>query len=206
MLCNEIKYIRSLFSANGYPEWWLEREERRSEKESKTSLEETENKRFAILRLPFLGSCSTKLGRKISKLLEERYDVKIRTVYNNYKVGNYFVLKDRLPAVLTPNVVYEFKCVVDNAVSYVGMTSRQLVVRIGEHFDPTKYSAVQDHVATCHRCGNENPLDRFEVLRACRNSIETACTEAFYIKTRRPYLNKQLVSTMGCQFLIKIFK
>ena len=87
-----------------------------------------------------------------------------------------------------------------------GMTSRQLVVRVSEHFDPTKHSAVQDHVATCHHCCDGNPLDRFEVLRGCRTSIETACTEAFYIKKKRPHLNKQLVSTMGCQFLIKICK
>ena len=159
-----------------------------------------------IFKLPFLGSCSTKLGRTITKLLESDYNVKIRTVYNNQKVGNYFGLKDQMPPVLTPNVVYQFKCAVDSTISYIGMTSRQLVIRIGEHFDPSKYSAVQDHVATCRGCGDGNPLDRFEVLRPCRNSTETACTEAILIKKNRPILNKQLASTMGCQFLIKIFK
>ena len=205
-LCKEIKYLRELFRTNGYPDWWLDREEKRSKNEAKRLPQETENNRFAILRLPFLGSCSTKLGRTLTKLLESSYNIKIRTVYSNQKVGSYFVLKDRLPPVLTPNVVYQFKCAVDSAVTYIGMTSRQLVVRVGEHFDPAKYSAVQDHVATCSGCSNGNPLDRFEVLRACRNSIETACTEAFFIKKNRPILNKQLASTMGCQFLIKIFK
>jgi hypothetical protein len=208
-LGNEIINIKNLFSKNGYPHWWLDREEKRSKIEeirTNKTPEKTEQKRYAILKLPFLGLCSAKLGRKISNILESKYDVKIRTVYNNYKVGNYFVLKDRLSPTLTPNVVYEFKCAVDSAVSYIGMTTRQLVVRIGEHFDPSKNSAVQEHVAMCPTCSDQKALDRFSILRTCRNTIETECTEAIMIKKHRPYLNKQLTTSMGCQFVIKIFK
>ena len=205
-LSYEINYIKKLFSKNGYPDWWLQREEQKMEMGTKRPSEETETKRYAILRLPFFGLCSTRLGRKISKILENEFDVKIRTVFNNYKVGNYFVLKDRLPPLLTPNVVYEFKCAVDSTKSYIGMTTRQLVIRIGEHFNPAKNSAVQDHVAVCQSCVNSNALDRFKVLRSCRSTIETECTEAILIKKHRPYLNKQLASSMGCQFLIKVYK
>ena len=130
----------------------------------------------------------------------------MRTVYNNYKVGNYFALKDRLSPTLTPNVVYEFKCAVDSAVSYIGMTTRQLVVRVSEHFDPTRNSAVQEHVAMCHACSNQNALDRFSILRTCRNTTETECTEAILIKKHRPILNNKLTGSLGCQFTIKVFK
>ena len=205
-LSNEICHIKELFWKNGYPRWWLEREEGRSENEDQRTPEESENKRFAILKLPFLGLCSNKPGRKLSKILEGEYDIKIRTVYSNYKVGNYFVLKDRLSPPLTPNVVYEFKCAVDSAVSYIGMTTRQLAVRISEHFDPKKQSAVQDHVAMCRGCSNSNALDRFVILRTCQNSTETECSEAILIKKHLPSLNKQLAVSMGCQFLIKVFK
>ena len=127
-------------------------------------------------------------------------------MYRSYKVGNYFVLKDRLPSPLTPNVVYEFKCAVDSAVTYIGMTTRQLAVRISEHFDPSKYSAIQDHVAMCRDCCNGNALDRFVVLRTCQNPTETECSEAILIKKFQPSLNKQLATSMGCQFLVKVFK
>ena len=127
--------------------------------------------------------------------------------YRNYKVGRYFPLKSEMPWPLQPNVVYEFTCSVDRETTYIGMTTRQLVARVEEHFNPRKRSAVQDHVARCADCANtKNCLDRFKIIQFCRNRYETEIAEAMMIRKCGPSLNKQLGDSNGCSFAIKVFK
>ena len=133
--------------------------------------------------------------------------MKTKVVYTNFKIGQYFILKDRTPWKFAANVVYKFECSVDRAVTYIGMTTRPLVIRAGEHFDPRKLSAVQSHVATCNGCANAgNFLDNFRVLRKCNSDAETEVCEALLIQQQCPPLNKQLGATNGCSFVINVFK
>ena len=119
-----------------------------------------------FLQLPYVGIDSCKLSRALAKILDEDRHVRLRTVYNNFKVGQYFAL----PWQLTPSVVYKFACSVDRGVTYIGITTRQLVARIKEHFDTKKQLGMQNHVATCSRCADTgNCIDLFKVLMFCRN-------------------------------------
>ena len=160
-----------------------------------------------VLRLPFLGRCSSKLGMTLRNLLSAKFDVRLRVVYNSFKVGQYFILKDRTPWPLTSNVVYKFQCPGDRAVSYIGMTTRQLVERVVEHFDPKRQSAVQDHVANCTNCSDSRePLSMFSILQQCRSNRDTAITEAMLICKFNPVLNKQLGKYRGCSFNVNVFR
>ena len=64
------------------------------------------------------------------------------------------------------------------------MTTRQLVPRTKEHFDPKKQSAIQNHVATCSGCADTgNCVDLFKVQKLCRNRHKTEVAEAMTINT-----------------------
>ena len=142
----------------------------------------------------------------LRNLLSAKFDVRLRVVYNSFKVGQYFILKDRTPWPLTSNVVYKFQCPGDRAVSYIGMTTRQLVERVVEHFDPKRQSAVQDHVANCKNCSDSRePLSMFSILQQCRSNRDTAITEAILIYKYNPVLNKQLGKYRGCSFNVNVF-
>ena len=48
------------------------------------------------------------------------------------------------------NVVYKFSCSRDANISYIGMTTRHLGIRIEEHLHhKTTKSAIRDHIETC---------------------------------------------------------
>ena len=85
--------------------------------------------------------------KRLIKIFQNDLGVRLRTVYNIFKVGQYFGLKDKMPWQLAPNVMHEFKCSVDRDITYIGMSTRQLLSRVAEHFDPKKHSTVQSHVA-----------------------------------------------------------
>ena len=201
----EINFLKNLFSKNGYPEWWIKRTMVKcSNPRDKDEVDAEVDS--IVLRLPFLGRCSSKLGMTLRNLLSAKFDVRLRVVYNSFKVGQYFILKDRTPWPLTSNVVYKFQCPGDRAVSYIGMTTRQLVERVVEHFDPKRQSAVQDHVANCKNCSDSRePLSMFSILQQCRSNRDTAITEAILIYKYNPVLNKQLGKYRGCSFNVNVF-
>jgi hypothetical protein len=159
------------------------------------------------VKIPYIGVESEKFGKMLRKILERRFTEKVKVVYQNFKIGRYFGLKERTPWLYSGNVVYKFVCSGDGETSYIGMTTRQLFVRVAEHFDPAKKSAVQDHVAGCRSCQMmKNPADGFTRCRICTDPKETEVIEAMLIQSSRPTLNKQLGKFNGCSFVLNIFK
>ena len=214
-----------MFSKNGYPAGFVEKIYKsltRSEKSINSGDGDDssgvgvansddghgdEDEISVVLKLPYMGILSTKFGRRIRTILEESFTAKLRVVYQSCKVGRYFGLKDKTPFPYSSNAVYKFTCSEDGDKSYIGVTSRQLFVRVSEHFNPTRLSAVQDHVSGCRSCQQmTNPIDRFEVCRICSDSKEAEVAEAMFIQELRPALNKQLGEHKGCSFLLKVFK
>ena len=207
-----IDYLKKLFLKNSYPNWWITKAESDITRGAATKKEDQdESAVYSLLRTPYIGNDSRKLGRKLTRIFQKYLDVQLCILYNSFKVGNYFTLKNREPWQLTPNVVYKFQCSVDRDVTYIGMCSRQLVARVSEHFDPKRNSAVQDHVAHCKECSNSsNCLDRFEVLQFCRNKYDTEVAEAMLITEHSSFLNKLPGILNGCSaqcsFTTKAFK
>ena len=75
---------------------------------------------------------------------------------------------------LISNVVYKFVCSCDTNVTYIGMTTRHLGVRVEEHLHSKKDSAVQNHINVCQSCkDNKHLFDNFSILKhAILNTVQ----------------------------------
>ena len=105
------------------------------------------------------------------------------------------------------NFVYEYTCSGDGAISYLGMTTRQWFVRMSEHLDPTKNSAVSSHLGKCQACHETTyKQGNFRIVTNCRSVRETEIKEAMWIRKCKPSLNVQMGTFQGCSFLMRVFK
>ena len=57
------------------------------------------------LSIPYIGKQLVKFGKKISALLNAKFDIDINIVYTTSKIGSYFKLKGRTPLPLGTCVV-----------------------------------------------------------------------------------------------------
>ena len=130
----------------------------------------------------------------------------MRPVFSSFKVKNYFNLKARTPYLYLANVVYEFRCLCDTNLSYIGKTKRHLLTRAKEHLtlESSSNSEVKAHLESCNVCRGAVPETHFRILKECRNDYETRVQEAFLIKKHNPRLNKQLFNK-GAFFTLKVF-
>ena len=66
------------------------------------------------------------------------------------------------------NVVNKFNWSCDADLSYIGMTTRHLSVRVWEHLHSKVRSAGAKHIDNCHVC-KEKPVgvNEFKIMRAC---------------------------------------
>ena len=159
-----------------------------------------------IIKIPFVGEASHEFGNKLKSLFDHEFQVPVRPVFSSYKIKNYFNLKARTPFLFCSNVVYEFKCLCDANLSYIGKTKRHLLTRAMEHLTlgGDCKSEVKTHLESCHVCRGAVPETHFRILKKCRSDYETRIHEAFLIKKHNPRLNKQLFNK-GAFFTLKVF-
>ncbi len=208
LLSEEVDKISKLFKKNGYPEWFFNKEKENfmNGTNNKPQKEPDSKDWYCALTLPYIGSDSVKLARRLKSIFSETFGVVVKISYRNCTVGDYFGLKDKTPKLFSSNVVYKFQCFEDETVAYIGTTSRQLWVRIKEHLNPRFDSAVQSHVAMCKGCQNQrNLVPQFSLLKVCRDKREAEIVESMRISQCKPILNKQIL-TNGKSFLLQIFK
>lgn len=131
------------------------------------------------------------LFEKVKKLLSK---VNIKTVAKGiHNVGNslFANLKDKTPAHLQSNVIYEAKCTCDK--TYVGQTRQRLEKRMYNH----KYSAKngsEEHSALCKHMietGHEPTLEDTKILKIERQRSKLDIYEMIEIKKRPECLNKE---------------
>ena len=85
-------------------------------------------------------------------------------VYSTFKVGAYFGLKSKVPVLFKPKLVYQYSCPWDEGMSCIGMTTTQWLM--GQHFDPSKKTAIFTHFAQCLTCHESKPKSKyFTVLK-----------------------------------------
>ncbi len=114
---------------------------------------------------------------------------------NNFTIGAFFNIKDRMPDALCSHVVYGFSCPTCHS-GYVGSTSRNLIIRTCEHrgisfrtnrqFISPSISNIRSHSLT-HDHVYEN--NYFKILYKARDIHELRLAESLLIHKNRPSLN-----------------
>ena len=128
-LGNELQVLRSIFTRNGYPGHVLDKYQQLSPPSSPSFIGPEHCP--GIIRLPWVGSISTHLERKIRTSVRLAYfSVQVYAVYHKSRA---FVLpKDKLPSPSLSNVIYLFECRHCES-RYVGKTTQHLSDRIKQH-------------------------------------------------------------------------
>ena len=135
----------------------------------------------------------------------KRYKINIMAAYTSTRVGSYFNLKSNCSRSFKSNVVYKFTCSVDQNVSYIGETKRQLFRRVLDHTKTDKKSAVFGHLYVCTNCQNsKNIMDQFEILKKCE-SKNIYSFEALLIAKFKPNLNTQLGPGNGTKTSLALY-
>ena len=213
LFLEEVKRLKAIFISNAYPASFFDNVSRRflqslGDSQVDTASETTCSEGPCVyLRVVYVGGPSHTFGKRLGALIRDKYGVEVKVVFSTFKVGSYFGLKSQIPPLFKSNIVYKFVCPRDEDTSYIGMTTTQWFVRIGQHFDPSKKSAIYSHLAQCCTCRESKPQSlQFQTLKQSRGVRDTEINEALLIRKCRPSLNKQLGSFQGSSFLLRVFK
>ncbi len=172
-----------------------------SNKEANT--ESNDESQTVYLKLPYFGEISSEEGRKFKDAFKQiNNKVNIKVVFCTRKLKEYFSLKDKVSKLMRARVVYEFKCLVDPDISYIGKTKRRLQQRILEH--GKNNSAIKEHINNCEECQN-NLSDCFQIKYGGRSDFEIQVVEAILISQTNPKLNRTL-GNKGASYFLNVFK
>ena len=157
-------------------------------------------KRNVFVKLPFLGSTSFQIRKKLQKLFSDKLtSCNLKIVFTSLvRVKGFFTFKDKLPKILLLELVYQDKCGGCNA-TYYGKTKRHFNVRICEHLgishltkkkvkiDNNKLTAIQEHLLCCNCCPS---FEDFSILTRESNDFKLRLMESLLIARDKPILNK----------------
>ena len=116
-------------------------------------------------------------------LLAKRYcnNINIKLVFNSFKIGSLFSVKDPIPSDLRSRVVYKFSCAGCTA-SYVGETVRHLATRVNEHLISDRASHIFKHLERNETCLRLCSKKCFQVLDSAATEFSLKIKEAIHIK------------------------
>ena len=156
-------------------------------------------KRNVFLKLPFLGSTSFQIRKKLQKSFSDKLTGDVKIVFTSpVRVKSFFTFKDKLPKMLLSGLAYQYKCGGYNA-TYYGKTKRHFKVRICEHLgishlsdkkikiDNNKLTAIQEHLLCCNYCPS---FEDFSILTRESNDFKLKIMESLLIAHDKPILNK----------------
>ena len=81
------------------------------------------------LAFPYIGTPSIEFGKCIAASFHDRLDTDIKIAYETLKIISYFNLVFPLITLFCSKVVYKYICSFDKNMSYIDITTRQLLVR-----------------------------------------------------------------------------
>ena len=157
-------------------------------------------KRTVFVKLPFLGSTSSQIRKKLQKLFGDKLTPSnLKIVFTlPVSVKSFFTLKDKLPKMLLWRLVYQYNCGGGNG-TYYGKTRCHFKVRICEHLaishltekkvkiDNNKLTAIQEHLLCC----NFSPsFEDFSILIRESNEFKLKIMKSLLIARDKPILNK----------------
>ena len=158
-------------------------------------------KRNVFVKLPFLGSTSFQIRKKLQKLFSDKLtSLNLKIVFTSpVKVKSFFTFKDELPKMLLSGFAYKYKCGGCSA-TYYGKTKHHFKVRICEHLgishltgkkvkmDNNNLTAIQEYLLCC----NYSPsFEDFSILTRESNDFKLKIMESILIALSL-FLTKQI--------------
>ena len=198
-LTEELAYLRKYFLSNGFPLCFIENNFKKSLNRIFIKSEPilSASRKIVYLRLPFYGTYSYVMKRKLSQLFKKYYpQINLRVVMvNNNTIGKLFKFKDPLPAMLCSHMIYKYSCG-DCGATYVGKSQRHLHTRIAEHkgvsprtgqqLSQPSFSNIRNHAWD----SDHNILkDNFKVVARGTNNQDLLILESLAIHSLKPNLN-----------------
>ena len=202
---NEMDKLKDIFKSNGYPDHVIHSSISRflgRKFSGNSNLLAKDDNVETIFTIPYLGMPSVIYANKIKKVFRTFYNIEVKPVFTSFKVKNYFSLKSRTPFPLVSKVVYQFNCLRDANISYVGKTKLHLATRVDEHVNNP--SAIKEHLRSCSQCKSNFSIQYFKIVDKANSDFECCIKEAIHLKCLTPSLNSQL-STGGASYFLKIF-
>ena len=141
-------------------------------------------------KLPYIGKFSKQTQKRISEICN-RYckNLRIRLSFSLFKTGSLFSGKDQISTDKKSFVVYNFSCAGCNA-NYIGETTRQFLIRIDEHLNTDKKSAIYKHLNNNAKCTGDKSC--FKIIDSAHSEFVLKLKEAMHIEWKKTILNKQV--------------
>ena len=191
----DMEILRKALLHNGYPEAFLDANLFSNNK--RKCNEEDESNQQAYLRIQLRGDAAAELFiRKIKRSLKlNGVPVKPLAIFLSRPLIT-VQTKDRLPALATSNVVYQFTCS-ECKEQYIGLTERRLEQRIREHLpqqhsnglSKASRSSIAEHIVNNGHWDNSE--ENFEILHIARNKKLLKFLEAVAIRRTKLRINAQ---------------
>ena len=150
------------------------------------------------VKLPFYGKLSFNCRKRLQRILSINFpSIHFKFVFSNdFKIGTFFRIKDKIPDKACSNICYKFTCPGCNA-RYVGCSTRAFYIRTMEHAGKSfrtgqnlhspPFSAIRDHARELdHKFTNNN----FEIIAKLRTNSDTFIAEKILIDNLKPELNR----------------
>ena len=205
-LDKEIKNLKEILRRNRYPDSFLDKVVYTflNNKYSPKATIPTVPRRKIRLVLPYLGSTSLTIKKKLKQLFRMIPSCSVEIVYQtSYRMGNMFRFKDSLPHSLLTDFVYYFKCR-SCAASYVGRCIRHKLVRFCEHAGlsprtgrPLQVTLVNASAVKTHKVTNHHPVDPevdFKIISRGGTRETLDLKESIMILRMKPTLNGNVTS------------
>ena len=149
--------------------------------------------------LPFKDQISADIVKKQLKDLSLKVHTTIQPVFVSRKIEQELnVNETKPPSVNQQCVVYSFQCDLCDA-GYVGYTRGHLHNRVKGHKQQS--SAIAKHYKNMRGTMPQGLLERFKVLKKCKNKFDCLVYEMLFIRLLKPNLNVQADSICAKVFL-----
>ena len=197
----EVVKFKEIFLRNGYPSSFIDQCIRKFLDKifiKKIRVQTAPKKEFLIV-MPFLGSLSGKIEKRIRSLIQKMIPWgKVNIVYKTQcRVSQLFRFKDSIPNDLKSHLVYYFKCPSCNA-EYIGETMRHSKVRWSEHLGISCFTnlpvaglrtPIRDHIID-KKC--EASIENFKIIGREEKHNLLLIKESLFINLYKTGLNTKI--------------
>ena len=211
-----LAHLKKLMSWNGFSRHVRSSILKRMSHNSSTNTDnvtEVDNMKMIWIRLPYMGKQGEMITKTLLRKLKRCFKtaVKFKVLYDTRKVSSFCSTKDKIPSMMTSNVIYKIDCP-GCGKQYIGKSERCFGVRLecqGTRDNEPMYL----HLRNCSKfhdtCNmlviddNQNSqfefnivnyiyhaiLNNAEILKRHNNPNELAFMEAYFIKLLNPAIN-----------------